>query len=1465
MPAPKDDPTPAFLDADGNPLAPDSLDAQGNPVWHDAKPAPKYLDASGTPMDEPSAPEPYKNTPSPLPAQGRTWGDVVNDVGKVAGAINTFGLSTLLPDAKPDNTPQAFPITPADVDILHPWDSAKNVAANLTDRAAQQLERPVPQLYAQGAGTVLDTTGRFGRTIAASPDALQSLLPVSSLMAKAVLPNLPVSGTGADPEKALGAFGRATTNALWNINSAPTVEDLKTKYGIGKLATKDSFFSTDPAESGSVEWDEWLRHAADFSADFAIGLLTDPAAWAHFGLSPEAAAAGKARLATMESAALRDAAPHSFATLAASEAPTLAEHIGAGDARMNVGPPNIPFTHFPFGEPGELNPNYVSLPVPKAVAPLAKLFGYINPIIGASDQRATMAYGKRIIDSNLAGEFEDFKREQVKPLNVLGAKLSAPDSMISEIYGPLHDALNGDATQPMELRLPLGDGAELAKSLGIKTQTEYPAQLQELIDRLRPNGDELPTEEGGKPSARLNKPNLADAIEAKQDFSVQHFADETVPALEKLADASPEDRGTLLTMLDKGRSIFQRLNQFAEKRGYKVAQLNGDLLDGPKLWMDRQMALKKMLDATPSDDQATAPSESLPDKLAAIDGKPKAKIGDILTRLDARAELTPEEMERVGKELDKQGPQVFAQANAVQNYRPAKLRPGALALTDNEPAGIGADVNRERGGEIDPKYGLPGVKPTTSEAEARGQLGGTGKASMQGQGQLGILGKAGNWRDAIVTKAFDSMLGRKLTPDGLKHMRDLFEQTSKDAAIYEGNTLRALPNYMKMLENGMSNAQLDAYTEKMFKTQPREAWAALLDHSRGVVDEPDASNGVYQENMRPAKNAELVKDFAARPELRTVRDATVPELQKVWAENGGTGDFIDQFDPKVKAAIEAGTTDVNDALKGQRLSTGELIGAEPYQMTRVKNLNGKDVYLDTGAANELNRLKQFSKDPFALRNFLGQAAPLVTYASQKWRQMQTVLGPQYLAALSRYQLHDIWRMQIGNLTDASTIREWSRINGMDAPLSEGPMMKYRLNNDPSAFANTALNTGEYGGVMAGDKVIRLAERNRVFNNHGSQGELDAVTSPTRVEPPSGFIPEQWARFKQLSDVRDNSNRLVAFTKLLRDGVSPAEASIRIHEGGLFDYSQNSPSTRFLAQTGVVPFANFYSNAIPFVAKWAASNYGEFAAAMRAMDAVRNGGLPVNAVPELMRDTFNMATNIRKDDKGNTLVQFTRGSGWFPLSEMTDLLDSASRASHGNVDAAYNQFKAILGPGPQMAFKLAEQGKEDEKDAAKKSTAQKLGEYGAIAAGKPGQMYQKMMPPALGGTLGEMDPRTQMTENPASTIANAMLVPWHSTTANVTQLSQLSVRSAAKNMKASNATLGEAIGNLDQAKASLRQERGLMNQASTALDPNDAALAGYVQKVNQAQARVARETAAWQEALRQDKITQKIGSRVQLVK
>lgn len=1341
------------------------------------------------------------------------------------------------PPPTPATVQGDFPITPFD------WDSpVSSATANVTDRASQLLENPIVQGAAHGASTVLDAFGRMGRTIVTAqknPDGTRESFGEHLLHV---------------PEQ----IAMGVRNALVTPDQAPTIEDTKNSWGIGKLATKENFFSTDRDNPGSVEWNEWLRHAGDFGVDMLVGILSDPLAWAHFGLSADAALAGKGAMATAEATArgtlapaLESAAPAAldaledtvpkapveaplppqFPTLEASRPATIAEQVAAGKGRVGFGPPNLPFTKWPFGE-GETRAFTKQVTVPPAVAPLLKPFEFLlQPRNSAA--RGTLAYGKRVIDNQIQGDIKAYEEQQVRPLYEKGAELSAPEPMIKNIYGPLHDALNANIGEDMELRVPAGPAEELAKSLGFKTQEQYPAEWQKIVDEVRDR-----------------EPQTADAIEARRDWGIQHTADTVVPALEKFADLGPEDRAVMIDLLQKGRSIFKRVDAFAEERGYQVNRLNGELLDGPKKWFARQTQLNRL-----SDEVANGPIDStLPDdvdlqeKLSAINGESKkAGIFDILDRLDSGQKLEPDEIAEAKEYLNKQAPDVFANANAVVNYRPSKLKAGALEIADQPKGQVGSDVNRQRGGEVAEKYGLDGVKPSTSGAEADAQRGGTGKASMQGQTQLGVLGKVGNWRDTIIKRAMDSVLGRKLTPDGLKRMRELFEQTAPGAEIYEGNALKTIPLYDKSLANGISAQALDRYTAKMFVTQPHSAVQRMWLMSRGVVDEPIAGeDAALQWGPRPATRGELAADFQARPELKTVRMPTLDELQDAWKESGGKGALIDQFAPEVKNNILSGKTKINDAIKGQLLSTGELTGATPYQMTRV-NLSGKksgapgsnDVWLDTGAAKELERLKTFSQDPFALRNFLGQAAPLVTYASQTWRMMQTVLGPQYLAALARYQMHDAWRMHIGDLADGRTVPEWTQ--------TVKPLMAYLKDGNPEVFKGVNY-AGPNGTRISGMDLIDAAEHNGWLNQHGSQGEyaLDQATSlePAK-DPGTASMALDW--FKRLSETRDNANRLVAGAKLLRDGYTPGEAGVRIGEGGLFDYKQNAASTKLLAQTGLVPFANFYSNAIPFVAHWAMGNPGQFMAAMRAMDSVRNGQLAPEDLPEYMRDTFNMMTGVRRNANGDVEVQMTRGTGWFPLSELTDLLDSTGRALGGNRDAAYNQLKAVSGPPLQMLFKMIEGGKEDEADAQKKSIGQKIGDMAGPVLGRPAQTWGAIMPPGLGGNLGQIDPRTMAAENPLSTLAGTVLSPVHSSDVNVTQVGNINLHSAQKNLKAAAFVLGTAKQALATAQADLQAKRGTANQAMNLLNENDPDLGRFIQKVNQAQQRVQRERAALTQA------------------
>lgn len=814
--------------------------------------------------------------------------------------------------------------------------------------------------------------------------------------------------------------------------------------------------------------------------------------------------------------------------------------------------------------------------------------------------------------------------------------------------------------------------------------------------------------------------------------------------------------------------------------------------------------------------------------------KNKTVSGDIATvlqKLDAKDALTPTELAQVQEHLNSTGPQIFGEYNAVPNYRPAKLTNSARELT-TRPTGEGAaNPNLERGGEVDPKYGLPGVKRSASEQEAYAQRGGTGIAATKGR-----IGEAQSWANSKIAELKDSYLYKKLAPAGLKALDDLYNKTAPNGEVYEMNPLKALGDYDANLAKAMSNNDLEQYTAKLFTKQPVSAWNDVARHTR-VVEEG--------EGVRPATPGDEATQFrlqSASDEpliAPTVRDATLPELQKIWKDGGGTGDLLDQFEPAVKKAIEEWRTKISDALKGQPMSDGSMQSAKPFA-SDVATIDGKDYYIEEGAARSLKELKGFSKDPFALRNYLGQAAPAMLYASQLWRMSKTVLGPQFFRALVRYQLHDTWRMSIGKLMDGQTALDWARMND---PRGAGGMMAYLKNDDPAAFAGRTVNAGAMGDVPM-PQMIEMAERNQVINKYGSQGEFDAVTKTT---PGTSKAAQALDWFQRLSEARDTANRVAGFATRLRAGDTPAEAAIRVNEGGLFDYSKNSALTKGLAQSGAVPFANFYANAIPFVAHWAMTNPGEFMALQRTMAAVNNGQLPLSAVPAHMRDTFNMQTGVRKNDKGEVEVQLTRGSGWFPLTELSDQLNAATRMAQGDTSGGYESLKSIIGPTLSIPLNVAMQGRDDERDAAKKTGTQKAAQI--LEPLMPGQNLPSLLPPFMGGTLGQEDSNTKETKSPLKTYVDATLNPFHTSTVNVTKNAVLNVKNAESNRKAAEHAFTRAQADLADAVRQYKEDHGLFNQATVTLPANDPQLGKFQQNVMDAQARLTRERAAFQQAVK----------------
>lgn len=398
--------------------------------------------------------------------------------------------------------------------------------------------------------------------------------------------------------------------------------------------------------------------------------------------------------------------------------------------------------------------------------------------------------------------------------------------------------------------------------------------------------------------------------------------------------------------------------------------------------------------------------------------------------------------------------------------------------------------------------------------------------------------------------------------------------------------------------------------------------------------------------------------------------------------------------------------------------------------------NGKSGYMHTGAARELNETINLGNDPFQMGRFLKSYSPAYQYLLKESKELATYkLPPLYPGYRGMKLLHDGWRMHAGDLLDSGTVGDIAALRK--------PLVEYARDGTLDAAQKAGVNLGK-AGTMNGADFIRKLERHDLIDS----GEATTEFGKTKTD---GGLWDNWKSFaKDSLKADDNVVRASAFAKLLRDGVPESEAAFRVEEA-MFNFKKTGPYTQALRQTGIVPFATWHTKVMPFMAKYAMENPGEYAYLMKTYAAMGDGSIPMSQLPANLRDNTNLTGNMRRDKNGHLLIDMVSSNGVLPGSELSSSFSTlTSGGLAGLPGGAYRLFSQHFGPALRVADTLRQQETMNEKgDLVRKSLVDNVKDVAAAAIGHPAGFVRDMTDDKTTGwqkaqmltPLGALTPKT----------------------------------------------------------------------------------------------------------------------------
>lgn len=541
---------------------------------------------------------------------------------------------------------------------------------------------------------------------------------------------------------------------------------------------------------------------------------------------------------------------------------------------------------------------------------------------------------------------------------------------------------------------------------------------------------------------------------------------------------------------------------------------------------------------------------------------------------------------------------------------------------------------------------------------------------------------------------------------------------------------------------------------------------------------------------------------------KVTRPPTLEDAEELWRKSGRTDRFYDNLNPEAKAKIDAGVP----------LDQVVERNWTPASRALSEDLGG---YIHKGVVNDFQAYKQLGSDPTGFTNWLRRNAPLYVQALKLSKAVKTLWGPFAPGYVATKAIHDSIRGEIGRAWDWDSPGEILRGQSGHWQYADSGGM------DPSGLPE--YNFGA-AGRLSGADAAAIGERTRAM---GSTGETAYEFQRGETEPSNAGRPADSTEFhtgdygtsqpvdlqnigrKMANFVRsqDTGMRLAAVAGYMRQGMSEGEAAFMMQRA-FFDFTRKGPVTQILSQTGIVPFAAWQAKILPFMAKWAMENPGEFVVVQKALQAMNAGIIPPSQVPNYIRGGTNIPVSVHTDKAGHTKIDMLTDDGNVPGDELMHL----SRDPLG-----YGLSK--MGDPIRALFTAHDQAAIDAADPERVTWGEWAKKFGRTAAGRPGSIIS---------TLG--DPEKTPAEK-VSSVFNPMQLQEY----DFTKQGIVSRATAKDDLKRALFAVNDAGAKLRAAQSDLEQKAKTMQQVNDAeFQQADTMYQKAAQELQDAKDRVVRE-------------------------
>ncbi len=995
--------------------------------------------------------------------------------------------------------------------------------------------------------------------------------------------------------------------------------------------------------------------------------------------------------------------------------------------------------------------------VPKALAPWIQK---LDPVTNALTKARSLFTGPNPSDP-----------AQLLETKIEGQNYQIKQQLAREFYAPMTE--------------------KLVKAGVPESAYETVAGIRELMDRdakyIRSANTPIPHDSYTQPDfLELSKrdPALANVTEAAFDEGPLPHAQQHAEVMANFGTFSPQQQAAIFSVGQDMDKIAQAELEMFRAKGMKPNVLNAEILDRyPKLLKEHNALFDAVQAGT----------------------------------------ATPEEAARLG-EVAKELPIAAKQYNSVPGYVPGKVTTATRELMQEN---------------VNPNIGTPKAGQTPDSAVR----------------QLTLSDIDKKWKDWGDVKA-STYQNRKYYGVGTPSTAGVAKDYLPDSILKKFYTKTGIQQFK------------DAAAESFQHANPLTGWGKKLDADVRVMNNFDLEQA-YRKLYNTVDETQTVV-----PIRKAAFDGQgMQQLEILWKQSGAPGTLAEHMDPGVLADVQAGKLPVKDAITqswtpyGRKrwepgvIETGEKTPPQPtpvrpdiheqgianaraanpakwqYDFDQPKTApiaptepeappapygSQGGQYIHAGALDELRTYQRLGNDPLGFTNWMRKNAAPYMQALRLSKAFKTLWGPGAPGYVAMKTMHDLVRGEIGGAWDLESPGEILR--------GQSGHWKYADSGGMDVSGIPEYNFGPKLGRLRGADAAAVLERNRALGATGEiSQEFQSGQTPASQASRKGVggkltnavadfvadIPGAGRKMENFVRGQDNAMRSAALAGYLRQGMSEGEAMFRM-ERAFFDFTRKGPVTNILSQTGAVPFAAWQAKIIPFMAKWAFTNPGEFMLVQKVLAAANAGSIPASQVPAFIRSGTNIPVSVSKDKHGHIIMGMLTDDGIVPGDELKHVAGDPG-----------GFLLSKIGEPLRALFVAHDQAAMEAKDPERVTWDEWAAKYGKTALGRPATILNTLNDPTK--TAGEK----------ASSVFN----PMQYQSFDLTKQGSISVGQAKSDLKSSLYRQGDAKKALQDAEDALSEATKKMTQVQ-ALEfmQTDPTYQNAFNELQKAQARVQREKA-----------------------